>query len=88
MRSARLSSDTRRAVAVMRLSGASTRPATPQPITAASSSTPMKASPYCRATSRSASPASASGRVRSKLRPISQRLASSNTPVDAPTSSA
>ena len=46
MRSVRLSSDTRRAVPVMCFSGASTLPATAQPITAASSSTPMNASAY------------------------------------------
>ena len=72
MRSPSRSSETRFAVPLMRLSGASTRPATSQPTAAATNSTPAKATAYWSATSSSASWASASGSVRSKWRASSQ----------------
>ncbi len=72
MRSSRRSSDTLRAVPVMRFSGASTCPAIAQPTAPAISTTPTNAMQYWNATSSSASLASGAGSVRSKWRPSSQ----------------
>jgi hypothetical protein len=72
MRSSRRSSETRRAVPVIRASGASMRPAITQPSAIAIRTTPANAIAYWSATSSSAWWASSVGSVLSKWRPSSQ----------------